>query len=295
MNKFKALIVSRDELLSVLDEVTSSIHSTVIPSLDDLIAITKTNTELSESIIFSDLKTDTDDVIFSRLKNVVIKYNDIIPNLKQKITDKLPETMSQDASNVNVRIALSVVSEGVFLTDGLIDAITYTMGRFYKKGQLQFDERQLTGLSNKVLTLVKLLPELEEANIKTVVNTIGEIPTIRTLRSEKTSVVPLEMVMSFVSDNLNIKDLMTKNFVYKLLEGGSSKGQVGFTGNPIFHLSLFLIDLQDLRLQSLREKKRLLELKILEMKNNDDLSEAIAYHEKRLSKLTLKIDKISRV
>lgn len=75
----------------------------------------------------------------------------------------------------------------------------------------------------------------------------------------------------------------------------------GFIHNPIYHVRMWMVDEDVEKLDSLREKKKLLEIKLLEMKmgadgkHNDKLKKQVAYYEDKISSIEYDIKEIQDV
>lgn len=74
----------------------------------------------------------------------------------------------------------------------------------------------------------------------------------------------------------------------------------GFINNPIYHFRIWLADREMNKYESLKDKKRLIELKVLELKlkqsngNEPELSKQIEYYEEKLSKTEHAIERIEQ-
>lgn len=74
----------------------------------------------------------------------------------------------------------------------------------------------------------------------------------------------------------------------------------GFINNPIYHFRIWLTDREMNKYESLKDKKRLIELKVLELKlkqsngNEPELSKQIEYYEEKLSKTEHAIERIEQ-
>ena len=302
-------IYKRDDLLEIIDNVEKTINKTVLPYLKELQSDTDGKKELSENVVFMSLKLKDDKELFRRLENVVIKYNNIIPILKSKLEEEISDTLQTSSANINIRLVFSLVSQGIFLSVELISILNYTINRYYTKSESELESGTKTMLGNKLMTLIKMLPELEKANFNKIAEVIGNIPTLKTLRHEESSVIPVDLVIGFLSDNFKIKEFYTQSLIRKFIEFVGFKKDYGidkditkqFIGNPIYHIRLFLVDLEYLRLTKLKDEARLLELRLMELKNQNmnkpskEVAKAIRYYEDKINKLNLKIEKLSEV
>jgi len=303
--RMKILVFTRDEALEMLNASEKSIVTTVIPALNDLIKQTKGKSDLASSVTFSSLKEKDDSKIFQRLLKVVEKYLKIFPQLRQKFEEELPDTISGNTNNMNVRIALSLLSEGIFFAENLPGVLSYIINKYYSKSGTELDPNITREIGHRVILLSNIIPELEKADLGKVVDVIGNIPTIRSLRYEETSEIPTDVVMGFFKDNFKISDFYTSTLIKRFLGYFEFKKEhkkhndiaKRFIGNPIYHIRLFLIDIDLLKLERLKEKKRLLELRLLELqgKNDPKIKKQIEYYEDKLNKLELKIEKLTHM
>jgi len=290
----------------MIDNIERSIVKEVLPALDGLQKEATTHDELSDNILFSQLKLKSDSDFFKRVDNIVSKYKHILSDLKQRVAEELPDTITSNTHNLNSKIALALVSEGIFLSIEILEVFAYIIATFYTKSDSDLEKGVKLKNANKLMTLIKMIPELEKSDLDKVVKTIGNIPTIKTLKQEDESTIPVDLVMDFFSDSFGIKDFytqtLTKRFMgyFKFKEERKAHADISrnFIGNPIYHLRIFLIDMQVLRLEGYKEDVQLLELRLLELRNqnsntpNAEVSKAIAYYETKVNKLKLKIEKI---
>ena len=295
--------IDRDELLEVLSSVEEAINGAIIPNIKDILNNVKGETVLANNTLFSNLNLKTDDMFFKRVLKVCTDYSKIIPALKVKIDEELPDKFNANTSNINIRLALSLVGVGTFLAHSLNDVFMFIIAKFYLRDKIDIDKVLADKIGKKLITLIQKLPELEKANFETLVDIVGNVPVIGTIRDEDTSVIPTDVVKGFMTKTFKIKNIFTLSFIKQALGLKSDKTvtakniQMNFIYNPIYHIRLFLVDLEELRLERLKDSKRLLELRLLELKNranteNDPkLKEAITYYENKLEKIDRKIER----
>lgn len=296
--------MTNEEMLETIDVIGNTLNSNVIPSIIELEKEVKDRKELCDNVAFSKLNLKNDGELFKRLLGVIEKYNKILPVLKTKVSEELSDTIVVGSSNLNNRIAVSLITEGIFLSKEVPFILTNVINKFYVKSGSELDTKIHTALTRKMILLIQILPELEKADLEAVVNAIGNVPAIKTIREEKTSDIPADIVLGFFKTNFSIKDFYTQTFLKRVLGYFNFKKEhkhhanitKNFMGNPIYHLRLFLVDLRTMRLESLKEEKTLLELRILELKNGDPdgkLKSQISYYENKLNKLDMKIKRLA--
>ena len=304
--RLNKLALTNDEMLETLDVISKSIVTTTIPALNELMKTTVGKTEIVNNVAFAKLNIKDDAALFKRILSITEKYNKIISSLKSAISDNLPDTITAGSSNINNRLAISLLSEGVYFAKDVPMMLSNLIERYYSKTGTELDPAITSKLTQKLVLLIQILPEFEKADLAKVVDSIGNIPTITTLKHEATSDIPVEVVMGFFKNNFNIKDFYTQTFLKRTLGYFNFKKEhkknsnitKNFIGNPIYHLRLFLVDLNSMRLESLKEEKGLLELRLLELnESNADgkLKRQISYYENKLNKLDMKIKHLSEI
>jgi len=308
-HQLQTLIMDKSEFLEMVDAIDKNINATVLPSINELIKTTSDSDVLVSTIAFSSLKEKKDSSFFKRLYNVISKYRDTLPSLKSKIEEYMPDTITTTSNDVNVRLVLSLVSEGVFFSETTPVMLSYLISKYYTKSSTELDPSTVRQMGQRLSITVKIIPELEKADLKPIIEAIGNVPTIKSLKFESTSTIPSEVVLGFFKDTFSIKNFYTLTTIKRLLgyfniKDYKNKQDIakGFIGNPIMHLRLLFVDLTALRLEAMKDKRKLLELRLLELRsfNNDGstnpkLSKQIAFYEDKLNKLDMKIDKLSRI
>jgi len=296
------IFLDRDSLLEVSGAIEESINGTLIPNLKDIINSIKGEKVISQNVLFSELNLKSDENFFNRLLKVCNNYSKILPKLKQKIDEELPDRFNSNTSNVNIKLATALIGVGSFLAENLNDILMFIIARFYLRSNIDIDKIIVDKIGKQLIFLIKKLPELENAKFETIVDIIGNVPVIGTIRKENTSFIPTDVVTSFMTNTFKIKDRFTLGFIKSIFNSNGNKnvkkiGATGFIYNPIYHIRLLLVDLEELRLEKLKDSKRLLELRLIELKNrakqeNDPkIEQAIKYYEDKLEKINRKIER----
>jgi len=297
------IILQQDEIMTLIDSVEDTISGDILPSLNTLIKEVGDQTILSNSLPFAQLCLKDDKEFFEKLIKIEESYLKIIPMLKKKVLSEVSDTISTSTYNLNNKILLAVLSEGIYFSEIITDVLTYIVDKFYTEESSELDTSIKAKAGNDLLTLVKLIPEFEKSNLDKVVETIGNIPTIKTLRNEEMSVIPTDVIMGFFKDTFKISDFYTQAtikrflgfFNYKDENKHHSELSRSFIGNPIMHIRLLLVDIDMLRADYHKARVKLLELRLLELKSNSGNLKAIKYYEDKVNKLKLKVTKILEV
>lgn len=292
--------ISNEELLLLMETIEITLVNNVMPTIKDLEKEIGDSTVLSDNIIFGPLELKDDKDFYSRLLNVCEKYLKSIPELKITISEDISDNVSFTTNNLNNKILLAVISEGIFLSENLVNVLTYIMSKFYSEDTSGVIESINRDAGRDLLALIKFIPEFEKSDFESIVKTIGNIPVIKTLRHEETSTIPTEVIMSFFTNKFKIKDENTLNFINKFINMFDNSEEdihlsKTFIGNPILHFRLLLVDIDILRAEYHKSRVKLLELRILELKTKGDNAKAIKYYEDKVNKLRLKISRLVEV
>ncbi len=142
---------------------------------------------------------------------------------------------------------------------------------------------------------IKLAPKVRELTLKYIVN-FGSLLSDYGMDPEK-----FKKSLSTIPDVIvNSKTVNAIASVYKdnELDPFANSYMPGFTGSPIYHLRLVVAEWQNSRYQANKEKKQILELRLLYLKqrnnkdNNAALEREIEYTQNRITKIERYLDSV---
>lgn len=107
--------------------------------------------------------------------------------------------------------------------------------------------------------------------------------------------------IEYLPDDNITPDDAEKNLIQAMLGryGADLPSSKGFIGNPIYHIRLWWVDRQIAAYENLKQKKQLLELKVMELKlreqneNDPALRKQIEYYEDKISKMEYALVKLA--
>jgi len=287
-NKFKS--VNKDKLLETLNIYNTYIVTLTLSSLEKLKKEVKGKKDISNSLLFKKLGYKDDLHLIESIEYIVNNYNKNIPLLSNTIDDNLPEVLYSKSNNVNVRAALSLVETGTFFVQDLPLVLIYLIDKYYKKDTKDLDPIY-RDMNSKVLTLVNILEYGKKTDFKTIIETIGSYPVV----TSKVNALPSSSVLiGFIKQHFNANKSIIQ-FIKRVTEPTSVT--VGFVGNPIYHIRLFMTDLEINKFDRLKDTKKLLELKILEINSSNEYDDetkekAINYYKDKIETINNKLDRI---
>jgi hypothetical protein len=311
----KGNLISKEDLLKTLDVLSKEIKPGMTGYTQDMIKIIKSkedNRVIVGSMVFSDLKLNNDVELFNLILKILNNYSKAISDLKNKIDEELPDTISTNSSNLNIKLAMSLINIGIFLGYTLPTTYSYLMTRYYIKSE-DIKSDIYKSVPGSLGTVVSMLKDFKKLNFDDLIDMIGKFPTLRNISSNKSS-LPSQVVLGFMKSDLGVTskiitsyitkafNLLKKDRIHSKRTVQSLKDRVGpsgFIGNPIYHIKLFLTDIELWNYDRIKDNKRLLELKIAKLKINSihttdseeksKLDTQIEYYTEKVERLELKL------
>ena len=307
----------KQDLKDLITTITKTLGTDLLNSLKEIEKDVKNKDVLSKALITKALRDRVktirnDGDVIRVIEETITRYSKILPLISGKIDEYVDGSICSNTSNLNYKLILAILSEGSYIAEQGAMILTYVVDKYYVKDKhTKLDSTVMPGVGSKAILFFQLIPELYKADLEKVVDAIGQIPSISTLKFEETSEIPSSFIIGdFFSKKFGIKSVLTQVWVKKLLHYFTKVDArktarahpdivASFIGNPIYHLRILLVDLQMLRLETLKERKRILELKVLELKQKETtgkvdpkLKQQIQYYEEKIQKVNMKIDKI---
>lgn len=272
--------VKKEQLLKTFNTISELAQDDLLPSLVEIKAVEKT-----QRVTKSDLVVIVKEVlrvqgiksksIFSDLENIFTEIN--------KCKAKIENLISKHASSVLTNKVLSIKDAAIIK---LIDDIS-----------------SLTMYSTDFLACVLAdirntsFPKIKFKKIKEGIPAFAELIKAYNKDFEKNldKIAKLDDSVINKDSNKAFLDLKLKN------DGVFGIMPSGFINNPFYHIRMWLIDRDIAKLEALKDKKRLIELRIMELKieeksgEDGDLSKQIEYYEDKLANIEYKIEKLEEI
>lgn len=272
--------IKKEQLLKTYKTVISMLEEDLLPSLAEIIKVER-NPKLSKSNIVEvtetvfKLKKLGSKSIFTTLEKMFLSID--------KNRNKIEDLISKHASSVLtsrvltikdaaiVKLVDDISSMVLFTTDLIVCALADVNKTAFPKIKFKKLKDGLPGYAELVANYSK---DIEK--------TISEI--------------------SKLDDSVFNKDSNTTMLDLKLKSNGVSFDFAkNFINNPFYHIRMWLVDRDIKKLESLKDKRRLTELRLMELKvakmNSEDenLAGQIQYYEEKLATLDYEIEKLQEV
>lgn len=272
--------IKKEQLLKTYKTVISMLEEDLLPSLTEVIKVER-NPKLSKSNIVEvtetvfKLKKLGNKSIFTTLEKMFLSID--------KNRNKIEDLISKHASSVLtsrvltikdaaiVKLVDDISSMVLFTTDLIVCALADVNKTAFPKIKFKKIKEGLPGYAELVANYSK---DIEK--------TISEIAKL--------------------DDSVFNKDSNTTMLDLKLKSNGVSFDFAkNFINNPFYHIRMWLVDRDIRKLESLKDKRRLTELRLMELKvakmNSEDenLAGQIQYYEEKLATLDYEIEKLQEV
>lgn len=275
-------VIKKEDVLLVLDNSISSIQDEVLPALTNIIdnlghsdVISKNNT-IKLLGIGAGMKAKDNRDILIKIKSVLSSISKSDNQISKLVEDELNDIITDKTATVKDIAILRTVYDISFMSTYTLDLLYYLITN---PKDSEFPKMKFTDIKNGMDDFTSVLRTYNENLNKRLKDIKGITDTV-------------------LDESVNI------DFFSKLV---AKKGKVvnfgtigsGFVGNPIYHIRLWLVDNEINKYENLKDKKRLLELKVLELKAKFDgeepipeLMKQIEYYEDKISSVEYEIRKI---
>ena len=278
--------VKKTDVQEQFNKSILSLNNEILPMIEELETLIKDNNidmndlkELSNFNRISGIKAKDIRTLVNSIEYTLKDMNKSSSDFSGLLDKELPDLISRDSISIKEASILNVVNNYTNVILYTSDLVLYIISLVDTKltGQTtSFVKFKLLEIREDLHRYATLL-EFFRLNSKNLIKDLQKQSNDRLLVDSKDSGA-VSMLSSFKS---RIK-------------------LVGFIGNPIYHVKMWLIDNQVNRYEVLKERKKLTELKILDLKarqngeNDAKLQKAIEYHENRLESIEHQIRKIEQ-
>ena len=273
--------IKRKDVIKHVDLMFSSISEDVIPSLEQLEegvnVIDKDKlVKLKNLAVMAGIKVKDGKDIISKIKLTFVNIQKEYSTLTDLVNKELNEIITNKTITAKDAVILRVISDIAAMNSYVLDFSYYLL---INDKETNLPKYKLKTINEGQTTFTSLYKVYSE-NLHKLLQDIAK-----------------------VSDNqldVNDESGMTDIMLNKTGKTVSLPQANGFINNPIYHIRLWSTDREINKYEALKDKKRLIELKVLELKlkqsnsNEPGLSKQIEYYEEKLSKTEHAIERIEQ-
>lgn len=285
VNYFNSMFhtVRKEDVLKNLENTLSSLNDDVIPALDGVISsagsskILLNNNLLKTIANTSGIKAKDNRDLLVKVKGLLVNITKSGKDLTKVVENDLSDIVTDKTGTVKDVAIIKVVSDissismytldlvYFVLTNNGVDESNYPKIKFDKvRDGVQSYSSSLKSYAGNFATTVKDLPK------------VAAIPA----KVETSKISMLERLAGKGGKTLNLPNTQ------------------GFVGNPIYFVRMWLVDREIAKYEALKEKRKLVDLKLMELKvqetgeENPKLRKQIEYYEDKISKVEYEIAQI---
>ena len=274
--------IKKEDVVKNLDDIATAIKEEVLPTLDvviknsDLEVINKSKYAKS-LMVTSGIKAKDGRELFVKIKGIITNINKSLNNLETLVLDELPDIVSDKTITVKDAAILKTISDIGNITLFTSD-VAYLILIDGNVNDTEFPKKKINDIIDGIPTYGNML-KVYGSNFNNKLENIKKLPDTKLVLDNKKA----NMLEKIVSKNAKLIDVPNAS---------------SFNYNPIYHVRMWLVDVEMLKYERLKDKKKLIELKIMELKlkakneSNDKLTKQIEYYEEKLAKIDYKISKI---
>lgn len=272
--------VKKEQLLKTFNTMSALIQENVLPSVVNVVKIEK-----SSKISKSDLYLTAKDIckiinykpkaIFEELEKIFLSVEKLHPKIESLITKHTSTVLTDKVLSVKDAAIIKFVDDlsslAMFTVDFALCVLTDPKNTSFPK--IKFKKLK-EGLPAFIENMKYFSKDLEKS-----IEKISKLDDTAITKDANHGLLGVK----FKNDG-----------IFGLLANG-------FINNPFYHIRMWLIDRDIAKLESLKDSKRLIELRIMELQveskagSDVDLTKQIEYYEDKLATLEYKIQKLEEV
>jgi len=272
--------VKKEDVVKSNTNVFNNIHNDVIPMLDQVIAnsdlIKIKDSKIVKTLInTTKLKARTSKEFFIKLKAMFVNIDKQHKTMETLLDKDLNTFITNNAAQGRDVTILKVVQDLGAMSQYVMDLSYYILAigqeTDFPKNKFKTVQADIGefGIMVKIYStnFDKMLKDINKVSTNIVHINDGKVSMLEKLFSTSGKTVSLPMASNFIN-------------------------------NPIYHIRMWLVDDEIDKYESLKDKKRLIELKLMELKldesgeHDSKLTSQIAYYENKLSKMEYDIQDI---
>ena len=274
--------IKKEDVVTNIDYALTSLSSETLPLLDIMIKSSslepiKSSRYIKNMILTSGIKAKDSKEFFVKLKASVSNIVKSSKDIENLVMNDLNDIVTDKTATVKDAAILKLVNDMSIISLFTLDFIYYIT----VNGDASVSE----------------FPKKKFEDIKTM------MPSYATIVKSYSEKLPAKLkdISNLPSNLINVE--MNKSSILEKLIGKNSRlvslpQAEGFRYNPIYHIRMYLVDREIAKYETLREKKKLIELRLLDLKlkskneENPKIAKQIEFWEEKLAKTEYDIKEI---
>lgn len=273
--------IKKEQLLKTFKTITSEMEENLLPSLSEIVKLEKDRKINKSDIIEATetiykLKKIKGKSIFKPLEDICVSIDKNKANIEDLI--------SKHASSVLTSRVLTVKDAAIIkLVDDVSSMVLFSMDlvicALAGANNTSFPKIKFKKLKEGLPVFAELVANYTNNDIGKTVDEVSKLDGTTIDKNGDTAMI-----------NLKIKSNGLKFFFNR-----------NFINNPFYHIRMWKVDRDMEKLEALKDKRRLVELRLMELKMNKEsggdknLQGQIEYYEEKLASIDYKIEKLQEV
>lgn len=283
-------VLRKETCYESVDYLYRSIESNLLPLLDDMInnksdKFIKQNDLLSLINRLAKIKATDNAGVLVHMRMTFKKIVDAKSQLHKLVEKNLADVDTYKTMSVRSGAIIKVVQDLLSMTSYSLDLLYYIL--------LKSDNNKGTDLPKiKLKTINDMMPTfctMYSIYSKNFSKTLTEIANMSESKIEE---------LTKAQEGSGSGEYIVNTIISKQGSMPELPVSTGFINNPIYHFRMWLIDREIKKYESLKIKKQMVEMKLLELRlrqrdeNDPNLNKQVSYYEEKLSKVEYDIAKI---
>lgn len=271
--------IKKQDVLKTLDNTWSAIGEDLLPALDSIIKnkdIKKiANDKYLKGVLQAcNIKTANNIDGLSKIKETFVIIHGAYKDLKSTISKYLSEYLSDTSLTARDAAIVRILTDCHSMTAYLLDLLYYVC---ITDNETDLSKKKIEEIKKGVGSFSNLYKKYS-TDFNKLVKELKEVSTHVIVDKDKTSIIGVLL-------NQTGKEL-------------SLPVDANFINNPVYHIRMWWIDREIRKYESLKLRKQMVELKIMELKarqnheNHDKITKQLEYYEEKLSSVEYDIRKI---
>lgn len=283
--------MKKDACYESLEFLKRSIQDDLIPVFKDMISrkddkFIKNNTIIQDINRMAEIKGSNN---FNTLEKMCNTFEIFLENFNtlETLIDKHVETnITSKTMSIKTGAIIKLLQDLMSMTSYTLDLLYFILLNSDKSIKTDLPKVKLKQITNSMATYCEMY-RIYSVNFN---NTLKELANVT---EEKISTL-----IEASKNTENNSEWVLNTVINKSGAIPKLPSSQGFIGNPIYHFRMWLVDRDIKKYESLKTKKQLIELKLMELRlkqnneNDPSLNKQIEYYEEKLSKIEYEISKL---